>query len=124
MAFGDPLQWIIIGVIVVVIFLWGPQKIPELARGIGRAKGELDKASKEFDAASKQVMAGATGTAAGATAATATGTTTTAQTGQVFVEKSGDQVLMETARALGIDTAGKTRDQISQEIIAKTKTQP
>jgi sec-independent protein translocase protein TatA len=114
MAFGDPLQWIIIGVIVVVIFLWGPQKIPELARGIGRAKGEFDKASKEFDAASKQVVAGAAGTTAAAAP----------QTGQVFVEKSGDQILMETARALGIDTAGKTREQISQEIIAKTKTQP
>jgi len=105
MAFGDPLQWIIIGVIVVVIFLWGPQKIPELARGLGRAKGEFEKASKEFEAASKQVSGSpATGSAA-----------------PVFQEKSGDQVLVETARALGIATEGKTRDQISQEIIAKTK---
>jgi len=50
MALGDPLQWVIIGVIVVVIFLWGPQKIPELARGLGRAKGEFDRASREFQA--------------------------------------------------------------------------
>ncbi len=107
MALGDPLQWIIIGVIVVVIFLWGPQKIPELARGLGRAKGEFEKASKEFDDASKQAAAG--------------GPQTGAQGSQVFAEKSGDQVLMETARALGIDTAGKTREQISQEIVAKSK---
>ena len=105
MAFGDPLQWIIIGVIVVVIFLWGPQKIPELARGLGRAKGEFEKASKEFEAASKQVSGGPATTPAA----------------PVFLEKSGDQVLVETARALGIATEGKTRDQISQEIIAKTK---
>ena len=117
MAFGDPLQWIIIGVIVVVIFLWGPQKIPELARGLGRAKGEFEKASKEFDAASKQVTAGVmtTGTP---------GTSATPQAAPVFAEKSGDQVLVETARALGIATEGKTRDQISKEIIAKTKSQP
>jgi len=118
MAFGDPLQWIVIAVIVVVIFLWGPQKIPELARGIGRAKGEFDKASKEFNASAAQVAAGVAG------ATTATVTAAAPQTGQVFVEKSGDQVLMETARALGIDTAGKTREQISQEIIAKTKAHP
>lgn len=117
MAFGDPLQWIIIGVIVVVIFLWGPQKIPELARGLGRAKGEFEKASKEFDAASKQVVAGAmtTGTSVASAAAP--------QAAPVFVEKTGDQVLVETARALGITTEGKTREQISQEIIAKTKSQ-
>ena len=115
MAFGDPLQWIIIGVIVVVIFLWGPQKIPELARGLGRAKGEFEKATKEFDAASKQVTAGA---------APASPMTTTPQAAPAFLEKSGDQVLMETARALGIDTAGKSREQISQEIIAKSKSRP
>jgi sec-independent protein translocase protein TatA len=118
MAFGDPLQWIIIGVIVVVIFLWGPQKIPELARGIGRAKGEFEKASKEFDAASKQVTSGVM------TMGTPAATTTTPQAAPAFAEKSGDQVLVETARALGIATEGKSREQISQEIITKTKSSP
>ncbi len=118
MAFGDPLQWIIIGVIVVVIFLWGPQKIPELARGLGRAKGEFEKASKEFDAASKQVTAGVL--TAGTTAATGTAP----QAAPAFVEKSGDQILVETAKALGVTTEGKSREQISQEIIARTKSQP
>lgn len=99
MAFGDPLQWIIIGVIVVVIFLWGPQKIPELAKGLGRAKGEFDKASKEFQAS-------------------ATAASSTSQ-----VPKSADQVLLETAMQLGIATEGKTREQISQEIVAKAKSQ-
>jgi len=112
MAFGDPLQWLIIGVIVVVIFLWGPQKIPELAKGLGRAKGEFEKASKEFEAASKQVTTGAAGTTPAATGAA-----------PVFAEKSGDQILVETARALGITTEGKSREQISQEIIARTKSQ-
>ncbi|MDV3278591.1 MAG: twin-arginine translocase TatA/TatE family subunit [Nitrososphaerales archaeon] len=40
MASGDPLQWIVIGVIVEVIFLWGPQKIPDIARALSRARGE------------------------------------------------------------------------------------
>jgi sec-independent protein translocase protein TatA len=99
MAFGDPLQWAIIGVIVIVIFLWGPQKIPELARGLGRAKGEFDKATKEFQAS--------------ATAASAS----------PQASKTADQILLETAVQLGISTAGKTREQISQEIVAKAKPQ-
>jgi sec-independent protein translocase protein TatA len=98
MAFGDPLQWLVIGIIVVVIFLYGPQKIPELAKAFGRAKGEFDKASKEFQ-----------------TTATATANSPT--------PKTADQILLDTARQLGISTEGKSREQLSQEIVAKTKTQ-
>jgi sec-independent protein translocase protein TatA len=99
MAFSDPLQWIVIGIIVVVIFLWGPQKIPELARGLGRAKREFEQASREVE-----------------------GSFDMAPSSQ-SVPKTGDQVLLETARALGIRTEGKTREQISQEIVAKAKAQ-
>ena len=98
MAFGDPLQWLVIGIIVVVIFLWGPQKIPELAKALGRARGEFDRASKDFQ------------NAAASTAASPT-------------PKTADQVLLDTARQLGISTEGKSREQISQEIVAKTKPQ-
>jgi len=43
----DPLEWIIIGVIVVVIFLWGPTKIPALARALGRARKEYEAGKKD-----------------------------------------------------------------------------
>ena len=99
MAFDDPLQWIIIGVIVIVIFLWGPQKIPELARGLGRAKGEFEKASKEFQNEANMVASSRA------------------------TPKTADQVLLETARQLGITTEGKTREQISAEIVARAKPQ-
>ena len=104
MAFGDPLQLLVIGVIVVVIFLWGPQKIPQLARAIGRAKGEFDNASKEF-----------TNTALLSGSATSSG--------QPPAHETGDQILLETARKLGISTEGKTKEQISQEIISRSRTQ-
>ena len=97
MAFSDPLQWIIIGVIVIVIFLWGPQKIPELAKAVGSAKKEFDKASKEMDGAITQTPQ------------------------PPPVPKTGDQVLLDTARQLGIATEGKSREQISQEIVAKAR---
>ncbi len=95
MAWSDPAQLIIIAVIVVVIFLWGPQKIPELARALGRARKEFEQGSKELESA------------------------VTSGTQPAAPPKTADQVLIETARALGIPTEGKTREQISQEIISK-----
>jgi len=100
MALGDPLQWIVIGVIVIVIFLWGPQKIPDIARSLGMAKREFDQASKEMSGA-------ASGTPA-----------------RVTPDISPDQALIGAARGLGIATEGKTRAQISQEIVEKAKPQP
>jgi TatA/E family protein of Tat protein translocase len=41
-------EWIIIGVVAIVIIMWGPAKIPEFAKALGRAKGEFSKAQKEF----------------------------------------------------------------------------
>lgn len=98
MALGDPVQWIIIGVIVIVIFLWGPQKIPDLAKAIGRARKEFEQASKEVGGMV---------------------TDTTQTQSMTAPQKSGDQMLIDTARALGIQTEGKTREQIAQEIISK-----
>jgi sec-independent protein translocase protein TatA len=98
MALGDPIQWIIIGVIVIAIFLWGPQKIPDLAKALGRARKEFDQASKEMSGVVSGQMQPETAAAP---------------------QKSADQILIETAIALGIQTEGKTREQISQEIIAK-----
>ncbi len=92
----DGLEIVIIGVILIVIFLWGPAKIPELARALGRAKREFDTASKEV-----------------------TDTVSSATQPTQAPPKTGDQLLLETARKLGISTEGKTREQISQEIVAK-----
>jgi sec-independent protein translocase protein TatA len=107
MALGDPLQWIIIGVIVIVIFLWGPQKIPDLAKAIGRAR-------REFEEASHEVGGSISGIGSGVSSAPARA---------VAPDMSGDQALVEAARGLGITTEGKTRAQISQEIVAKAKPQ-
>ncbi len=100
-------EWLIIGVVAIVIIMWGPSKIPEFARALGRAKGEFSKASKEFEnAANAPLITTNTTAAAAATAATL---------------KSKDEVLLETAKNLGISTDGKTREQISEEISAKVK---
>ena len=89
----DVLELAIIGIVIVVFILVGPKKIPELARALGMAK-------KEFTAGTQ------TGAAAPASAATGA--------------QMGEDDLMVAARRLGISTEGKTREQISAEIVRKT----
>jgi sec-independent protein translocase protein TatA len=114
MAFEDPMQWVIIGVVVLVIFLWGPQKIPDLARSLGRAKKEFDQAQKEFTAVSNPVGTMLSAPLSG-------GMVSATQKPAEVV--TGDQTLVDTAKQLGIATEGKTREQISQEIVGKLKPQ-
>ncbi len=48
LAFGMPAapEWIFIGILALVLF--GPKKLPELARGLGKALAELQKAKEDF----------------------------------------------------------------------------
>jgi sec-independent protein translocase protein TatA len=84
-------EWLIVVAILLVVFLWGPQKLPELARSIGLAKKEFEKAAKEVSAS------------------TTTGTP----------ETSSDP-LITAAKNLGIVTEGKTKEEIAREIADRT----
>ena len=81
---------VVIGIILVVIFVWGPGKIPEIARSLGRA-------SKEFEEASRGL--------------------TTGSSYSPRVEDSVSDPLVDTARKLGIVTEGRTRQEISDAIV-------
>jgi len=85
-------EWIVVILIIVAIFLWGPKKLPEIARAIGQAKKEFEKAIRE-------------------------GTNLERTTGTPEL----DDPLVSTAKKLGIATEGKTKEQISQEIIEKAQ---
>jgi len=101
----DGWEWIILGVVAIVIIMWGPAKIPEFAKALGRAKGEFAKAQKEFtDAASEPP---------------ATATMTVPRPAPAI--KTKDEMLLDAAQRLGIPTDGKTREQISDEISMKVK---
>ncbi len=86
---GDPFQILLILAVVAVLLIWGPQKIPELARSIGRAR-------REFDDASKGIIQPATNSS---------------------TNPQAPDTLIETAQRLGINTQGKTRQEISDEIV-------
>ena len=87
-------EWLIIVGIILVIFLWGPKKLPELARSLGLAKKEFEKSSQEI------------------TSITSPMTSTTTETTQ--------DTLLVAARSLNISTEGKTKEQITKEIADKT----
>lgn len=48
LAFGMPAapEWIVIGILALILF--GPKKIPEIARVLGKALGELQRAKEDF----------------------------------------------------------------------------
>jgi sec-independent protein translocase protein TatA len=96
----DGVEWIIIGAIAIVVILWGPARIPEFARALGRAKGEFNKAANETPPSR---------------------TVSNFNVPPSPPLKSRDEVLIDAARILGISTEGKTRDQISEEISLKAK---
>ncbi len=140
MALSDPLQLIVLAVIVIVLFVFGPNKIPEIARSIGKARKEFESASKEFQQITKEIQNPTAildrftgGADQGGQAAqpppVAPTAGTLAQTAPTPVQaapapsqpKTGDQILIETAEKVGIVTTGKTREQIAEEITNKAK---
>lgn len=88
----DVIELLIIAVIIVVFVVMGPSKIPQLARALGSAKREYNEGAH----------------------------TPPAPSGAVSSPSMGEDDLMVAARKLGISTEGKTREQISAEIVRKT----
>ena len=92
--------------VLAIVFLWGPQKVPDIARAIGQAKREFDKASKETSTLVQQAMV------LPPTTPTPTSSRTAAPTGT-------DPVIV-AAKSLGIITEGKTKEELAKEIIGRT----
>ena len=48
--------WEIVLIVIVVLVLFGPKRIPELARAVGRANYEYKKAKNDIEAESKELI--------------------------------------------------------------------
>jgi sec-independent protein translocase protein TatA len=137
MAF-DPLELATIVGIIIVFFLWGPQKIPEIARMISQARKEFDNATREFQNVSASIQNGTNPLLASLTEQPPSSATPkpplpgvrsafpqgVVSTATPAAAKTGDELLIEAARRLGILTQGKTREQIQQEIITMAQSTP
>lgn len=42
-------EWIIVGIIALLVLVFGAKKLPELARGVGRTKSEFERGLKDED---------------------------------------------------------------------------
>lgn len=107
MAFDDPVVWVLILVVVVVLF--GASRIPKFARALGEAKAEFSKGSQSGGLQSSTpppapMPMQAPMQAASAPAASAI---------------SGDEPLYAAAEKEGIDIRGKTKSEIATELAWK-----
>lgn len=79
-------------IVVVIILFFGAAKIPDIARALGRAKGEFEKGSREHrDAPARDAT----------------------------VEDAERDRVMKAARELGITTEGRSLSDIKAEVRAK-----
>ena len=93
----EGMEWLVVGLVILVVFLWGPEKLPQIARSLGKAKREFDKAMQGIENEVRQ--------------------TTSTITDGVVSGLTPDHKLIDLAKTLGINTQGLTRDQIAKEIL-------
>ncbi|MHC1600547.1 MAG: twin-arginine translocase TatA/TatE family subunit [Candidatus Methanospirareceae archaeon] len=105
-----PTEMMVIAVVAIVL-LFGAAKVPQLARSFGQAMGEFKKAKRESELNLKNLEDSITGDEKGAIPKT----TAKAET------KSEDVNIREVAAYMGIDTEGKTDEQLKAEVQAKMK---
>ena len=86
--------WEVMAILAIALLLFGPKKLPELARSLGSAVSEYRKA--------------------------ASGNTEEKTTKQ---EPEEDKLIYETAEKLGIGTKGKSKSEILKEILEKSKSE-
>lgn len=117
MAWDDPVVWVLI--IAVVIFLFGANKIPQFAKALGQARREFDQASKELTNPSPAPVAQPVATTSAATVQNFAAPV--AHPGVSATAAAPNDPLVVAAQKEGIDTTGKTRDQIATELAWKLK---
>jgi sec-independent protein translocase protein TatA len=85
-------EWLVVLIALVIILIWGPSKLPSLARGLGEAIREFRKAASGV--AEEEIR-------------------------RVEKKEEIDQKIIEMAKSLGISTEGKSREQLLDEINKK-----
>lgn len=92
-------EWVILLIIIAILLLFGPQKLPELAKSIGRALGEFQRGRMEVQREIRQEF-------------------------QQEESKDFGVRLRDSARELGIDTTGRRDSEIKIEIARRIDTAP
>jgi len=105
--------------ILIVLFLWGPSKLPEMARAIAQAKREFDKAAKEVTSLVdvKSLTNPITNPITDSiNKAIASPPTSKPEISQQATTQSPQEPIIIAAKSLGVSTLGKTKEELATEI--------
>ncbi len=120
----EGIEWIILLIIVAVLFLFGPQKLPELARGVGRAMGEFRRGRMEVEKEINQQFSQEDPRVKVERAAGSLGLTTVGKTDLQMkldiaraVDKAPDNQVVSAAQSLGVFDASADMTRLRELII-------
>jgi len=94
----EGVEWLFIALIIIMLVLWAPEKIPKIAEALGKARREFEKASRDFYGELER------------------------EAEEKSLRDESDEKILEIVRSLGVTTEGRTRDEIVREIIEKSTT--
>jgi len=121
------IELIVLLIIIAILLLFGPSKLPELARGIGKALGEFRRGKMEVE---RQISTelreievrdtrGKVDKAAGALGVASTGRSEMQLKIDVAraVDRAGDDQVVAAAQALGVYSSGADIQRLKEQII-------
>ncbi len=103
----------------VVLLLFGPDKIPQIAKSVGKATREYQKALKDVTDSGDTLMNEMKGNNSYGTNNSSAPSASTGTSEAANKQVSREQAIMQQAQMLGINTNGKTIDQIVDEILSR-----
>lgn len=97
----------------ILLFVFGPTKLPKIARELGKAMREFNKAASDFEKEINKASSGSTK----AVRPSSTGASRPPLRAAYKLKR--DKALSDIAEKLNLTTEGKTNEQITKEIIEK-----
>ncbi len=123
----EGIEWVVILIIIAVLLLFGPSKLPELARGVGRALGEFRRGkmqiereiSTELSQLDTQDLRIRVEKAAGALGLSASGRSEMELKLDIAraVDKARDDQVVSAAQAMGVYSSGADVIRLKEQII-------
>jgi sec-independent protein translocase protein TatA len=120
MAFIGP--WEIALILVVVLILFGPKKLPDLAKGVGKAIREYKKATNGLEELAEEPITSLSKSMEDTdqSPTKSNSEATSAVSSSTSSSKSAEETLISTAKQLKIPTEGKSIEEIAKEIVKQS----
>src|SRR5437870_6985755 len=123
----EGIEWVVILIIIAVLLLFGPSKLPELARGVGRALGEFRRGKMEVERQISEELSTLevkdtrvkVEKAAGVLAIPTTGRSELQLKLDIAraVDRAPDEQVVSAAQAMGVYSSGADMQRLKEQII-------